>query len=250
MKINIHISTYIFLLIAFLSGYFEYMYLFLISIFVHEYGHFLFGLLVGYNNTIINIYPFGGITIFNTELNTPLYKEFISLIGGLIFQIIFMFLIYKLYNYGLITNHVYIIINRINFILISFNFMLITPLDGGRLLNIILQLFLPYKLSNIICIIVSSIFVIIFLISSISLFRILLCLFLIKNIIFEVINLENKYYSFLYERYINKYNFKRIVFINNINYFKRDCIHFINNVYERNYLSKLFDKRTENMLKY
>ena len=139
MKINIHISTYIFLLISFLSGYFEYMYLFLITIFIHEYGHFLFGLLVGYKNTIINIYPFGGITQFNTDLNTPIYKEFISLIGGLLFQIVFLILINKLFYFGYITNHVYIILSRINFILISFNFMPVLPLDGGRLLFLIIE---------------------------------------------------------------------------------------------------------------
>ena len=250
MKINIHISTYIFLLISFLSGYFEYMYLFLITIFIHEYGHFLFGQLVGYKNTIINIYPFGGITQFNTDLNTPIYKEFISLIGGLIFQILFILVINKMYHFGYITNHVYIILNRINYLLISFNFMPILPLDGGKLFGIILDCFLPYKTSNIISIIISIIFTLIFLLSNISLFRIILSIFLIKSIALELINLKYKYNKFLFERYINKYNFKRIKFINSINCFKRDYNHFINNVYERKYLRNLFDKRGGSMLKY
>ena len=96
MKINIDISTYIFLLLSFLSGYFEYMYIFLLIIFIHECGHAIFGLLVGFYHPIINIYPFGGLTIFNEELNTSIYKEFISLIGGIIFQILFFLL--SLYN--------------------------------------------------------------------------------------------------------------------------------------------------------
>lgn len=250
MKINIHISTYIFLLISFLGGYFEYMYLFLLIIFIHEYGHYIFGLLVGFKNTIINIYPFGGITIFNTDLNVPVIKEFISLIGGLLFQLLFLLLISILFKNDFITNHVYSIIKRINFLLLSFNFMPILPLDGGRVLNIVLDKLFSYKLSNKITIYVSIIFTILFICFKNSLLRIILGLFLIKSIIIEYKNIDIKYNKFLLERYLNDYHFNKIRYINNINYFKRDYIHFINNVYEKKYLSILFDKTTGSMLKY
>ena len=250
MKISIHISTYIFLLISFLGGYFEYMYLFLLIVFIHEYGHYIFGLLVGLKKTVINIYPFGGITIFNTDLNISILKEFISLIGGLVFQLLFFFIVSLFFNNGFITNHVYFIIKRINYILISFNFMPILPLDGGRLLNIFLDIFLPYKISNKITIFISILFIILFLCFHISVFRIVLGLFLIKCIIVEFKNINIKYNRFLFERYLNNYDFNRIRYIKNINYFKRDYIHFINNVYERKYLSNLFDKTNGSMLKY
>ena len=58
MKIKIHDSTYIFLLISFLSGYFEYVYLLLIIIFIHEMGHFLFGLFCGINVSCVIIYMY------------------------------------------------------------------------------------------------------------------------------------------------------------------------------------------------
>lgn len=250
MKINIHISTYIFLLLAFFSGYFEYMYLFLITIVIHEYGHLLFALLVGIKNPIIHIYPFGGITILNTDLNISIYKELISLLGGIVFELLFFFIIYKFYNYGFITTHVYEIIKRINYILISFNFMPILPLDGGKLLNIIFDIIFPYKLSLKISICISIIFSIIFLFIDFSLFRLLLFIFLVKSLYLEIKNINIKYNNFLFERYINNYNFKNIRFIKNINCFKRDNIHFINNVYEKNYLSILFDKKGRNMLEY
>ena len=41
MKIEIHNTTYIFLLISFLAGYFEYMYILLLIIFIHETGHYI-----------------------------------------------------------------------------------------------------------------------------------------------------------------------------------------------------------------
>jgi len=226
------------------------MFLLLLIITIHEYGHLFFGLLVGFKNPIIHIYPFGGITIFNERLNTHIYKELLSLIGGILFQLLFFLLIYKMYTYNYVSNHTFQIISKINYILISFNFMMIIPLDGGRLLNIILDLFLPYKLSMKITIIISIIFSLIFVLSDISLFRLFLFIFLIKNIIIEFNNIDLKYNRFLFERYLYKYKFNRIIFINNINNFKRDYNHFINNVYESKFLDKIFDKTNDNMLKY
>ena len=69
MKVKIHTSTYIVLLFSFLSGYFEYMYLLLLTIFIHESGHYFFSSLVGFKYKEIIIYPFGGLTLYNEDLN-------------------------------------------------------------------------------------------------------------------------------------------------------------------------------------
>ena len=145
MKIKIHNSTYIVLLLSFLSGYFEYMYLFLLIIIIHEIGHVIFGYFVNFKYSTIIIYPFGGLTIYNEELNINSNKELISLLGGIIFQILFYLLILLLYNNLFITDHVFMIIKKINILLISFNFLPILPHDGGRLLCSILEKLFPYK---------------------------------------------------------------------------------------------------------
>ena len=243
MKINIDISTYVFLLISFLAGYFEYMYILLLIIFIHESGHALFGMMVGFNKPTINIYPFGGITIFNEDLNVRIYKEFISLLGGITFQLLFYLLCLYLYKELFITNHVFEIIKRVNFLLISFNFMLILPLDGGKLLNIILDYFFSYKVSHIISIVFSIIFILLFIYTHNDLFSLIILSFLIKSVIIEAISLRTKYSLFLFERYKKEYNFKRIKFINSISSFKRDCTHIINNEFEKSILHKLFDRR-------
>ena len=242
MKIRIHNSTYIFLLLSFLSGYFEYMFLFLIIIFVHESGHYFFSKLVNFKYSEIIIYPFGGLTIYNEDLNINTNKELVSLFGGIIFQFLFYFLILHLYNSLLVTNHVFNIIKRINIILLSFNFMPIIPLDGGKLLNILLDKLFPYKVSNIITIVISIIFIIYFFINNITFLSIILTLFLIKNIILEIDNLNYKYNKFILERYLNNYKFNKIKIIKNINSFKRDNYHIINNIFEHDYLKNLFDR--------
>lgn len=241
MKVKIDNSTYIILLISFLAGYFEYMYLFLLTIFIHESGHVIFGNIVNFKYSKIIIYPFGGLTIYNEDLNVNTNKELFALLGGITFQLLFYFLIVLLHNNSFITDHVFEIIKRINILLISFNFLPILPLDGGKLLNIITDKIFNYKLSNIISIIVSFIMLIIFLIKSKTIFSIILVLFLLKCLLIEINNLKLKYNQFLLERYLNDYNFKHIKHISNINNFKRDYYHYINNISEKKHLFDLFN---------
>lgn len=172
----------------------------------------------------IIIYPFGGITNYNEDLNVSVNKELFTLIGGITFQLCFVYLIFILYQNNYVTYHTYNIINNINRLLVSYNFLPILPLDGGKLLNIILDKIFPYKFSFKISIIISIIFTIIFLISKRTYLGILLTIFLIKSIILEINNLKYKYNKFLLERYLNDYNFKRIKIINNINDLKEIII--------------------------
>lgn len=242
MKVNVSNTTYIFLLLSFLSGYFEYMFLLLIIILIHEYGHAIFAKIINFKFEEIVIYPFGGITIYNEDLNVNTNKELFVLFGGIYFQILFFILIYLLYKYGFVTEHVFLIIKKINILLVSFNFLPILPLDGGKLLNILLDKIFSYKLSNIISIVISFVILIIFLIINKTLFASLLALFLLRCLIIEINNIKYKYNKFLLERYLNNYNFKKIKIINNINNLKRDNYHIIDNMLETRYLHKLFDR--------
>lgn len=242
MKIEIHNITYITMLISFLSGYFQYIYILLLIIFIHEFGHFFISNLINIKANKIIIYPFGGLTIYDSDFNLNTNKELVSLLGGITFQLLFYFLVVIIHNNNLMTHNVFNIIKRINIILISFNFLPILPLDGGRLLNILLDKIFPYKLSNKLTLIVSILFLGLFIMYKRTILSILLFVFLLKEIILEINNIDNKYMTFLFERYKNNYSFKKIKRINNLNKFKRDYYHIINGVTERKYLSKLFDR--------
>lgn len=230
------------MLISFLAGYFQYIYILLLIIFIHEFGHYFMSNLVGIKTSKIIIYPFGGLTVYNSDLNLNTNKELVSLFGGIFFQMLFYFLIVIIHNNNLMTDNVFNIIKKINILLISFNFLPILPLDGGRFLNIVLDKLFSYKLSNKITIIISIIFMLIFILTKRTLLSLLLFLFLIKEIIMEIKNLDNKFINFLFERYKNDYNFKKIKRVKNHNKFKRDYYHTINGITEKKYLSKLFDR--------
>lgn len=240
MKVKIHDTTYIFLLLSFVSGYFEYIFLLLLVIFIHESGHYFFSLLMNIKVKEIVIYPLGGITELNSDLNVPIYKEIVFLLGGIVFQLIFWFLIFLLYKRNLITNHIFVLLNKINILLISYNFMPIIPLDGGKLINNIMDIKIKYLVSNKISVFISLIFIFAFVFKFHTVLSYVIVIYLFKSLYIEYKNIYCKYIMFLYERVKNKYSFKKIKYIKNINSFYRGYYHYINSVPEEKILVEMF----------
>lgn len=171
-----------------------------------------------------------------------MWKEFLVLIFGPLTQLAFYYIIYIIYTKGFIDIRMFNNIKLINGLLLKFNLLPIVPLDGGKLLNIILNLVFKYKFSNKLTIYISYITIIIELIFEYkTIIKIMLILILFK-VIKEHKNLNYKYNKFILERQINTYNFKRKKLVNNINSLYRSRYHYIKNnktfIDEKEYLTK------------
>ena len=196
--------------------------------------------LLGVEVDKIYIYPLGGISKFNMPLNISIKKEFLILISGPLFQFVAYFILNIIFNDKELikTYHLGILV---------FNLLPIYPLDGGKLINLLLNCFVPYKLSLKIIIYISYIFtILVFFINNISINLIITIGLLTILIIKEHKKINYKYNKFLLERYINNYKFKNSIIINNINNLYRSKRHIIklNNKYylEKEYLSKKYKK--------
>ena len=157
MKIKIHALTYLLILISFLAGYFDYTFLCLITIIIHEMGHYILATILNIKVKEIEIFLIGGVTKLESDLNTKIYKEIIVLLAGPLFQILFLLIIFVLHRNGLVSSIVFNKVYKINIILLKINLLPIAPLDGGRLINNILDIIFPYKTSFYITIIISLI---------------------------------------------------------------------------------------------
>lgn len=212
---------------------------------IHEIGHLYAIHLFNFKVDKINIYPFGGNIKYNALLNTSIYKELIILLCGTLFQFIFYFIIYIFYINGFVNENTFKIVKTIHYYLLTFNFLPIIPLDGSKLLNLILDYFISYKKAHIITIIVSIITMVILIIFNFKVILLLLLILLIKSIIIEIKNHKLKINKFLIERLIYKLKFKKGKTINNIYKIKRGKTHKIkrnNKIYdESEYLHNLFD---------
>lgn len=244
--IKINIVTIYFLLILFLCGYLKIGLIIFLIVIIHELGHVFFTLLFHHKVIDITIYPFGGITRINKDLNTPIYKELLIASGGVIFQL----LLFLINNYFPLSVYVKSNFIKYNFSILFFNLLPIIPLDGSIILNALLNKIFSYKKSYYLYFIISIIGIFIYLITNIwfSLNNyLIISLFVIKTI-YAWKNYKFLLNRFLLERYINKYEYKYIntkegnldiLKINTYQYFKEnDKI-----VSEMTKLKERFDKQ-------
>lgn len=222
-NVHIDITTYIIILLSFLAGYFELVFLTILLIVVHELGHYISGFFLGLNVSEVRIFMFGGVTKLDECLNVSIFREIIMLLMGPIAQTLFMFIIYKLYLLGYVGLYTYEKLAFINKVLLSFNLMPILPLDGGKLLNNILDLFLSYNNSHLLTIAISIVTLPVLFIFDYKIFTIIILLFLILNIVDEIIIHKFRLNKLLLERKLNNISFKRVININNIREVKRNC---------------------------
>jgi len=232
-KIKIHPLFYIVAIITIITGFFkEFSYIMLI-ILVHEIGHILTSIYFKWNIDKIVILPFGCITIFNEKINRPLLEELLIALSGPIMQLI-------VFSFN--PNPV---ILRYHYFLLFFNLLPIIPLDGSKILNLLFNYLLPFKLSHTLTIIISFLLpsFLIFLKFNLIIFMVLI--FLILKIIEELFNHKNIFNKFLMERYLYNFNFKKRKIIKNIDNMFRDYKHlfYIDNKYqtESEILQKRFD---------
>lgn len=227
MKIEFH-YTYILIAIGFiLTGYFSNLLVFTSIIIIHELGHYLIAKLNKLNPEKITIYPFGGITKINSLINTKISKELSVALAGVIFQTIYFLLISILHDNYLIRDYIFNLFINYYYRILIFNLLPIHPLDGSKILNLILSKFLPYKLTNKLTIIISIITIIMLITINYYKFNyttILIITIIIDNIIKYYKNINYLFNRFLLERYLYK-----------INIYKPKQIKKINNMYKEKY---------------
>lgn len=178
-------------------------------------------MIVGFKLKSLTIHSFGGITEYDELLNVNVYKEIFVIIAGPLIQVLFYLLIFSIYKEGYINITTFDKFHMINKILLSINLLPIIPLDGGILLNRILDIFMPYKYSYIISIIISFICLPVIIINLQNLLGIILVIFLIFKLINEIKMLKYRFNKFLLERYTHTFNLRKGKIINNINLIRR-----------------------------
>ena len=243
--IKVNFLTIYFLFILFLCGYLKIGLCIFLIILIHELGHVFFIKILKYKVKKIEIFPFGGITKIEKDINTSTNKEILIASGGIIFQLILLIVI----KYLPISAYTENILLKYNMSIIFFNILPIIPLDGSVILNSILNKFFSYKKSYYIYLTISIVGIILYIFSNYyySLNNYLIVGLLIVKTYYAYKNYHYLFNRFLLERYLNKYEFK---YLNtkegNLDILKIDTYQYFkeNNkvVSEKQKLGKLFDK--------
>ncbi len=236
-KIHINPFFYLLAILSILTGLFKEFIIMYLIIFIHEFGHIFFAIIFNYEIIKINIYPFGGYTIFNYDINSKFINEFLLFLGGILFQFILLLIIhYTVDNYS----YFYKLFINYNTNILIFNLLPIYSLDGGKLLNMILNKLLPFKISHLLSIYISYILILILTIIFYKDINIILISILLITLTIKEYKIHKFIFNkFLIERYIKKLSFKHNNFIlgNKIHKMKKylNNIFIINNEYLTEY---------------
>ena len=225
-RIIIHPSCYFLIVLSFLSGYFNLIFITTLLLLIHESGHFFTAYIFNWEVDKIVFYPYGGVSKFTHEVNCPLKEELIVLLMGPVMQLIGYSILLKIpyfYNYQEI-------ITTINYSILTFNLLPIYPLDGGRIMQILICYLTSYQLSFKIIYFISFIFL--SLIALIFIYNptiniLLIIILLVVKLITEKRNINYYLEKFILERYLHKYKFKKSKIVKRTKDFKRDYHHLI-----------------------
>lgn len=225
---KIHPIYIIVAFICFLTGYFRLFITTTLIILFHELGHILMMLYFNIEIEKVILLPFGGITITNDLVNRPLKQELLIAIMGPIFQIIYYLLFQNSY------------LKMIHYPLLIFNLLPIIPLDGSKILNVILNKFFSFYKSETISIIISLITIFMIFIINFNLIVFIVLIFLIIETSKKYKTRKYLFNKFLYERRNYQLKFKKRKIINKKMDMFKDCYHifFVNNKYytEKEYI--------------
>ena len=246
--IKFHYTYIIVALGLILTGYYLDLIIYTSLILVHELGHYIVAKALNFNVIKIIIYPYGGLTKLDDLINKNINKELLISISGILFQLLFFFIIVILYKNNIIRLYNYNLYREYNKILILFNILPIYPLDGFKILKLLLEKFVPYKVTNILTLIISVISIIIILVFNVfcgNYSFVMIIVILLNYIYIYFKNFSFLYNRFLLERYLYKIRYNDTIIIKNKNYFYKNKSHIIKNnkKYEKeeSFLNNLFD---------
>lgn len=239
--------------LAFISGLFRDILIFFLIIFIHEIGHIISSLLYDWKIKKISFSICGGFITYEEKIDESFKEEFLIAVSGFLFQTLFYLISFFLYKKGLLDSGLIVLIQKYHYSIFIFNLLPIIPLDGSKIINVLLNEVFSFKKSLEITSEVS--FITIVLIASYMLFSsvkvefsyVMILLFLIKKIVSFYKDIPHLFNRFLFERYAYPNKYKKINIINGyrLDKLKRQKKHiFIINkkrYKEKEILSKIFD---------
>ena len=233
--LKIDFTTYIIIFISLLSGLFKDIIVLYIIIIIHELGHIFFMKIFHKKILKITIYPFGGITTYESLINHNIKEELLIALGGILFQLVFFLFII---NCKFINSYTYQLFINNNLSLLIFNLIPLIPLDGSKIIKLIMERFLTYHQSNNFYIIIGVISLLMFIIYNPK--NIILITFLIYKIIAYIKDRKDLENKFILERTLYDIPYKRICYDKKFhrNKLRQECLHFFNYQSEDKYLKK------------
>ncbi|WP_079509902.1 M50 family metallopeptidase [Mesobacillus jeotgali] len=139
-KIHFHPLLWVVIALAVATAHFIELMMVLLIIFVHEIGHGAAASFFSWRIKKIALLPFGGVAEMDEHGNRPLKEELIVVLAGPLQHIWLMGLSYLLFIAGVFPEKWHQLFMEYNIMILIFNLIPIWPLDGGKLMFILLSM--------------------------------------------------------------------------------------------------------------
>jgi stage IV sporulation protein FB len=139
-KIQIHPLLWIIIALAVATAHFIELMMVLLIIFVHEMGHGAAASFFSWRIKKIALLPFGGVAEMDEHGNRPLKEELLVVLAGPLQHVWMIAVAYMLLFAGILPEKWHSLFIDYNLMVLLFNLLPIWPLDGGKLLFIMMSM--------------------------------------------------------------------------------------------------------------
>ncbi len=145
MKIHIHPLLWLMSGVAVVTAHFQQLFLLFFIVLVHELGHAAMALFFSWRIKQILLLPFGGVAEVEEHGNRPFHEELLVTLAGPIQHVWLLGAAFILWKYHWLSFDVWQMFVHYNIALFAINFLPIWPLDGGKLLFLVLTRYFPFS---------------------------------------------------------------------------------------------------------
>lgn len=161
-KVYIHPLLWMMVGVAIMTARFMEVLTLFVIIFIHEMGHGIMAHFFSWRVKRIAILPFGGVAEVDEHGNRPLKEELLVTVAGPLQHLWMAALVYFLMKSGLLSQDYYDLFMNFNMMVFLFNLLPIWPLDGGKLVHLLVSSYMPFLRAIQFSLISSFVFLLLF----------------------------------------------------------------------------------------
>lgn len=128
-----------------MTAHFQQLFLLFFIVFVHELGHAVTALFFSWRIKQILLLPFGGVVEVEEHGNRPFYEELLVTLAGPVQHVWLVGAAFVLWENNVLTFDIWQIFFNYNVAIALINLLPIWPLDGGKLLFLLLTRYVPFS---------------------------------------------------------------------------------------------------------
>lgn len=202
MSIKVSIWWYLFFILSMIADNLKTWLILFTMLLIHEFGHILAARKLGYQVSKLTIYPFGcGAEIEHIDHGSTL-DEMIIILCGIGTHLFYPVCFVLLQKACLISAAYKEYLIHLNASILCFNLLPIYPLDGGRLLDCLMQRYSTYRLGRLFTLFVSLLVLIYLLITIKNVGAVMAVSFLFAQLLISFLDKKKDYHDFMLYRYL------------------------------------------------